>query len=58
MPPLSKHVALELLTSDRYCDRVESRSERAALRSRLNGKLWEELSEAEHQAYPGDCQAQ
>jgi hypothetical protein len=28
------------------------------MRSRLNGKLWEELTEAEHQAYPGDYEAQ
>ena len=27
------------------------------MRSRLNGKLWEELSEVEHQQYPGDYEA-
>ncbi|MCY1537517.1 Phenoxybenzoate dioxygenase subunit alpha [compost metagenome] len=30
----------------------------ARVRSRLNGKLWEELSEAEHRAFPGDYEAQ
>ena len=28
------------------------------MRSRLNGKLWEELSAEEHQKYPGDYEAQ
>ena len=28
------------------------------MRSRLNGKLWEELSEAEHRDFPGDYEAQ
>jgi len=28
------------------------------LRARLNGKAWQELSEAEHQAFPGDYEAQ
>ena len=28
------------------------------MRSRLNGKLWEELTEAEHRAFPGDYEAQ
>jgi hypothetical protein len=28
------------------------------MRSRLNGKLWEELTEAEHQRFPGDYEAQ
>ena len=28
------------------------------MRSRLNGKLWEELSEEEHRAFPGDYEAQ
>ncbi len=28
------------------------------MRSRLNGKLWEELSEEEHQKFPGDYEAQ
>ena len=30
----------------------------ARVRSRLNGKLWEELSEAEHRDFPGDYEAQ
>jgi hypothetical protein len=30
----------------------------ARVRSRLNGKLWEELTEAEHQRFPGDYEAQ
>ena len=28
------------------------------MRSRLNGKLWGELSEEEHQRFPGDYEAQ
>jgi hypothetical protein len=28
------------------------------MRSRLNGKLWEELTEAEHRDFPGDYEAQ
>jgi hypothetical protein len=28
------------------------------VRSRLNGKLWEELTEAEHRDFPGDYEAQ
>jgi hypothetical protein len=27
------------------------------MRSRLNGKLWEELTEEEHQQFPGDYEA-
>ena len=38
--------------------RVRETGELQRMRSRLNGKLWEELSEAEHQAFPGDCEAQ
>ncbi|MBT9489795.1 MAG: Rieske 2Fe-2S domain-containing protein [Rubrivivax sp.] len=38
--------------------RVKEAGELVRMRSRLNGKLWEELSEAEHQAYPGDYEAQ
>jgi phenylpropionate dioxygenase-like ring-hydroxylating dioxygenase large terminal subunit len=38
--------------------RVREAGELARMRSRLNGKLWEELTEAEHQAYPGDYEAQ
>ena len=32
--------------------------ELAKMRSRLNGKLWQELSEEEHQRFPGDYEAQ
>ena len=28
------------------------------MRSRLNGKLWEELTDEEHQSFPGDYEAQ
>ena len=28
------------------------------MRSRLNGKLWEELTEEEHRDFPGDYEAQ
>ena len=38
--------------------RVREAGELVRMRSRLNGKLWEELTEAEHQAYPGDYEAQ
>jgi nitrite reductase/ring-hydroxylating ferredoxin subunit len=38
--------------------RVREHGELRRMRSRLNGKLWEELSEAEHQAFPGDYEAQ
>ena len=38
--------------------RVRSPGELVKMRSRLNGKLWEELGEAEHQAYPVDYEAQ
>lgn len=37
--------------------RVRERGEIVKMRSRLNGKLWEELTEAEHQQYPGDYEA-
>lgn len=37
--------------------RVSEVGELARMRSRQNGKLWEELSEAEHQAAPGDYEA-
>jgi hypothetical protein len=30
----------------------------ASVRSRLNGKLWEELTPEEHQRFPGDYEAQ
>ena len=38
--------------------RVRECGELVKMRSRLNGKLWEELTEAEHQAFPGDYEAQ
>jgi len=38
--------------------RVKAAGDLRRMRSRLNGKLWEELSEAEHQAFPGDYEAQ
>jgi len=38
--------------------RVAQSGDLAKVRSRLNGKLWEELSEEEHQRMPGDYEAQ
>jgi phenylpropionate dioxygenase-like ring-hydroxylating dioxygenase large terminal subunit len=38
--------------------RVRSAGAIARQRSRLNGKLWEELSPEEHQRFPGDYEAQ
>jgi phenylpropionate dioxygenase-like ring-hydroxylating dioxygenase large terminal subunit len=38
--------------------RVRSPGEIARQRSRLNGKLWEELTPEEHQRFPGDYEAQ
>lgn len=38
--------------------RVKQRGDLQKLRSRMNGKLWEELSEEEHQVYPGDYESQ
>ena len=38
--------------------RVRSPGEIASVRSRLNGKLWEELTAAEHRDFPGDYEAQ
>ena len=38
--------------------RVKEHGELARMRSRLNGKLWEELSEEEHRSFPGDYEAQ
>jgi hypothetical protein len=38
--------------------RVREKGELFKMRSRLNGKLWEDLTEAEHQAFPGDFEAQ
>jgi hypothetical protein len=37
--------------------RVKEEGELVKMRSRLNGKLWEELSEEEHQQFPGDYEA-
>lgn len=37
--------------------RVREAGELARMRSRLNGKLWEELTEEEHQLFPGDYEA-
>ena len=38
--------------------RVKAKGDLVKMRSRLNGKLWEELSDAEHRAFPGDYEAQ
>ncbi|MBV9892373.1 MAG: Rieske 2Fe-2S domain-containing protein [Rhizobacter sp.] len=38
--------------------RVREAGELAKMRSRLNGRLWEELSEDEHRRMPGDYEAQ
>ena len=38
--------------------RVREKGELGRSRSRLNGKLWEELTEEEHQKFPGDYEAQ
>ena len=38
--------------------RVREPGELRKMRSRLNGKLWEELTEAEHRLFPGDYEAQ
>jgi nitrite reductase/ring-hydroxylating ferredoxin subunit len=38
--------------------RVKASGDLVRMRSRLNGKLWEELTEAEHRAFPGDYEAQ
>jgi nitrite reductase/ring-hydroxylating ferredoxin subunit len=37
--------------------RVRAAGDLARMRSRLGGKLWEELSEAEHRRFPGDAEA-
>jgi nitrite reductase/ring-hydroxylating ferredoxin subunit len=37
--------------------RVTQPGELARMRSRLNGKLWEELTEEEHRQFPGDYEA-
>lgn len=38
--------------------RVREKGELVKMRSRLNGKLWEELTEEEHRQFPGDYEAQ
>ena len=38
--------------------RVRENGELVKMRSRLSGKLWEELTEEEHQRFPGDYEAQ
>jgi nitrite reductase/ring-hydroxylating ferredoxin subunit len=38
--------------------RVRASGDLVKMRSRLNGKLWEELTEAEHRDFPGDYEAQ
>ncbi|MBT2300237.1 hypothetical protein J7E70_07150 [Variovorax paradoxus] len=38
--------------------RVRNSCELARVRSRINGKLWEELTPAEHRDFPGDYEAQ
>ena len=38
--------------------RVREAGELVKMRSRLNGKLWEDLTEGEHQRFPGDYEAQ
>ena len=38
--------------------RVREDGELVRMRSRLNGKLWEELTEDEHRRFPGDYEAQ
>ncbi len=37
--------------------RVRETGELRRMRTRMNGKLWEEMSEAEHQQYPNDVEA-
>ena len=37
--------------------RVKEKGELVKMRSRLNGKLWEHLTEEEHQKFPGDYEA-
>ena len=38
--------------------KVRSKGELGRKRSRMNGKLWHELTEEEHQRFPGDWEAQ
>ncbi len=37
--------------------RVKEQGELSRMRTRMNGKLWEEMSEQEHQLYPNDVEA-
>jgi nitrite reductase/ring-hydroxylating ferredoxin subunit len=37
--------------------RVREQGELSRMRTRMNGKLWEEMSEAEHQMFPNDVEA-
>jgi hypothetical protein len=37
--------------------RVREAGELRRMRTRMNGKLWEEMTEAEHQQYPNDVEA-
>ena len=37
--------------------RVREKGELSRMRTRMNGKLWEEMTEAEHQQYPNDVEA-
>jgi len=37
--------------------RVREKGELSRMRTRMNGKLWEEMTEAEHQKYPNDVEA-
>ncbi|WP_367194539.1 Rieske 2Fe-2S domain-containing protein [Amorphus sp. 3PC139-8] len=38
--------------------RTKQKGDLQKIRSRMNGKLWEELGDDEHQAFPGDYEAQ
>lgn len=38
--------------------RVKEKGDLQKIRSRMNGKLWEDLAEEDHQRYPGDYEAQ
>jgi hypothetical protein len=37
--------------------RVKEKGELRRMRTRMNGKLWEEMTEEEHQQYPNDVEA-
>lgn len=38
--------------------RVKQKGDLQKIRSRMNGKLWEDMEQAEHQIYPGDYESQ